>query len=157
MDFTPSCIRTKTALQLLIQNSLDMQSSDFGREERKKYEGTEVSFIDSWCTVRLCGPRRTGHTTAMIEVGHEMFKSPLFLFHNEGAMKLHKNDFKLRKYECDNFASIHSLQRYMIGRSYDAVFIDCAFALSKTAESEIKHLCVPCRAMFDKFCLVYIQ
>jgi hypothetical protein len=168
--FDPMYARTQTALKYLIQNSLDFQRSDFGKDQRKRM-GYNTSFIDYYCTVRMTGPRRSGHTTAMFKVGEEMFQRPLYLFHNADAERTHKQTyldlFAKKCNECGqpskkevatgSFGCLHTLVSKMRGRSFDAVLVDCGFFMSRSAQEELRNMSVACSAPFESFCLVYVQ
>jgi len=138
--------RTRSALKALIQNSIEGQAtcSDYHRDN-------VLSYIDSWCTVRMTGPRQSGHTTAMVEVGRKMFKEPIFLFHSCAFAKNCKERFELERAFSVNQLNV------LRGYSCDALFVDCSFFLSPAIEEEIRRLAVAFSLKHKTFCLVFVQ
>jgi hypothetical protein len=144
--------RTEMALKYLVQNSLEAQEQPSVQEYRR-YDNSP-SFLDSWCTVRLAGPRRSGHTTTILRVGRDMFESPLFLFHEKKYADQIRVEHNLKQYQCQHFRPIQ--EEYMRGRKYDAVFVDCAFLLSNEQEDKLRRVFGAASAEYDKRCMIYV-
>lgn len=154
--FGPMYYRTQTALRYLIQNSLDFQLTDFGKDQRAKH-GFGVDWINSFCTIRVAGPRRTGHTTAMLKVGLELFKKPVFLSLNQHTADWTKETAEKMYSQKIQTASHQSFKTRLRGMAFDGILVDCGFFMSKSAQEELASIAVGCGSTFETFCLAYIE
>jgi hypothetical protein len=70
--------RTVRALTGMIQNCLDVQKDPAIKEITSVF--SPVGFINEFCTVKLGGPRRIGHTTSIYHVGRKLFGEDFVVF-----------------------------------------------------------------------------
>ena len=121
-------------------------------------------FIDTACTVKLCGPRRIGHTMSMAKVAYKMFDKPCFLFPNEAlAQDVRSHELRTTgRHDNDvhSYAQERCLQR-LRGRGYDAVFVDDAsHCLDREKLYQLQAICAGFEAMArangKPFCLVLL-
>jgi len=140
---------TCMALRGLIDNSHYMQlvSSNI------KCDG--LSYLKEFCTVRMCGPRRSGHSTAICKIAYEYFDKVAFLSYSYDMAGYLSSTFTnmLKKNSCGDiiqhtiretitasgyymFGSQNSLEMFK-GREFEAIFVECTFNLSKSKENDI--------------------
>lgn len=61
----------------LIQQSLEFQQSPEGLQNRQNT--TKKHYVLEHCTIRLHGPRQSGHTRAILSLLHDLKQSPLIV------------------------------------------------------------------------------
>jgi len=110
-------------------------------------------------TVRLCGPRQIGHTTAMVSLGTRMFSNPLFLFPNQESCRVAEKRFPIGML-ASTYGSLKSIQA-LRGRNCDAVFVDQAsLRLTRETLEALQHVCDGFRTQQylrgRTFCLVLV-
>ena len=132
--------RTFDAVNLLLANSAAMQS--FGLE---CFAGSrrDINFLKEFCTVKVGGPRRSGHSTA----AHELIR----LFGKENVIvvthTLHAGD----QYDVPHKASPQSLARVRGVGPVKAVIVDVVSVISKNQLDEIYRTCAPCLGDIPSF------
>lgn len=141
-------LNTASALRLMIANSLWSQKNF--KDDFNQYEDP-LAWLNEFCTIRLAGPRRSGHTEAMIKVALEMFNHPRFIVLNDE----HRQSLRDRLPIKDIFTP-YDIKGRMRGttRDMDALFVDCAWNLSSSQEKDIFALCA---IREPPFCLVFLQ
>lgn len=138
--------RTKAALKSLIQNSLDSQTLN-----TKDRYGNGLAYLNAYCTVRMTGPRQSGHSTAMIQLARTMFEHPIFLYPNTSMANWAAERFGIEA------GCAHFLFKERGRTGVDAIFVDGAFAVSHTKEAHIQSLALCYMASQPKFVLAFIQ
>jgi len=143
-----ACDKTLMALKSMISNSLAMQGEPFGKSFSWEH------WVREFCTVRLCGPRRSGHTTAMIKAS-AMFKSPKFVVLNERCRESLARDFGIPRKD------VFTHQAFMCGAGdshrADAVFVDCASRILQDKQDELFYNCMDLLNDRGKCCLVFLE
>jgi hypothetical protein len=163
-------INNYNALTGLINNSSQAQSL----ASKLEFNFNDLSYLKEFCTVKMYGSRRTGHTTAMCKVAYEYFDKVAILgFNYDMAEKLSglffsplikddKNIIKHNKMEIITtngyylFGSKNSLDRFR-GWEIEAVFIDVACMLKPKEEKEIYRVFAPCMCNHSQKFFVFIQ
>ena len=163
---------TYTALKCLIDNCYYAQLTTpckpllwFGE--------SPVSYLNEFCTVRMCTARRSGHTTAMCKLANEYFDKVIFLSPNQEMSyrlfdycdSLHSSSIEKSSRHKDEivtktgtylFGSHNSLNNFR-GMECEAVFIDGTFWLNAKKEDEIYSALTPCMKNNPQRFFIFIQ
>lgn len=139
-----SC-NTRIALSLLLQNLLAAQQL----ETRDRLGRT--AWLKEYATLKFGGPRQSGHTTAMIEVGMEMFENPIFLFMNQNRKRRAVEEWPQFR---DAFLTTQEF--FESERRADAIFVDTASFTRKSQIDQIYSI-VNSWPIGEHFCLGLIQ
>jgi len=112
--------RTEAALENLVLNCIEQQK--LARKTERIYDRiNSLQWVKEWCQITVGCSRRSGFTTAMVNVGTYYFKRPLFVFLNRGRVSSFKSEFK-----DDIFLTTQDrIINDTIGHSCDAIFVDC--------------------------------
>ena len=142
---------TYNALKGLIDNSLLTQLT---------YDNhccDDLSYHKEFCTVKMCGPRRSGRTTAMCNLAYEYFDKVIFLSPNYDMTERLSINFtnilkgeryaavtRHTKFEIETttgyyiFGSQNSIDILKVKESgFEAVFMDETFNMTKSKENDI--------------------
>ena len=131
-----------------------------------------VGYWKEFCTVRMHTARRSGHTTSICKVAHEYFRKALILTYNLDLAQKTKKRFeninvdearilktKNRVESGDSkyyFESINSFENCQ-GLDFEAVFVDCAFMLSKQKEDKIYNALAPSMAKYSEKFFIFVE
>ena len=102
----------------------DLIRTSFKAQKIFAEDRDDVSYVDTACTVRLGGPRRIGHTSAMAKVGLKMFENPLFMFPNENMARCAKADGLIDEDATTITFEDILYQPLILNFEPDAVFVD---------------------------------
>lgn len=131
--------RTYHALENLYLNSVEYQER-IRREGPAYYLRDSIAFLKEYCTIRLCGPRQSGHTTSLsLLVQNYSLRGNIFLPSITMANRIrdmyYSGDKRIRLY------SQSVLVKDMFsGHVIDFIACDCASFFSKNFESEVYKL-----------------
>jgi hypothetical protein len=150
-EFPVAHANTKNALRLLVSNCLDMQQD---HEAARRMRVTFKAWIQQWATVRMCGPRRSGHTSAMVTVARERFEEPKFIVLNDVARGMLLEDFDVSKREVFTH---YDFKQKMVGMQADGVFVDCASFMSSSKQDELFSLCGSLFVGRQQCCLAFLE
>ena len=161
---------TYIALKGLVDNSWYgqtlMRRSDF-------HNGT-ASFLNEFCTVRMCTARQSGHTSSIVKLMEEYFSSAIYLTPNRqmserasskmaqdhvGELeKFTKREAHFKDGSLYIFDSVSSKQQDYMRYSFDAVIID-GDSMIKPADRQriINDLCSRSIREQDSFFFILIQ
>lgn len=131
-----------------------------------------MSYWKEFCTVRMYTARRSGHTTSICKVAHEYFRKALILAYNLDSAQKIKETFENinvdkahilkttnRVESLDSkyyFESINSFENCR-GLDFEAVFVDCAFMLSKQKEDKIYNILAPSMAKHSEKFFIFVE
>jgi len=121
--------RTLEAANLLLQNSRYMQ--EHIRDSQFFQPGT-VGYAKEWCTVKVGGPRRTGHSWTINELIKQF---------DDQVIVITPTLDQSRLYTATHKASIRSLDRIRGLSGIRAVIVDCVSVLSKKELAEVYGIC----------------
>ena len=141
--------------------------------------GETQSAWREYCTIRMTTSRRAGHTTAICKSALEYFERAAILSYNQNMSKRTKDVFRniVNKYPIDNVitkdtSDIIEVNHdnkyffYSMGQinhlseltgSVEAVFVDCAFMLSKEKTDKIYDLFGSTMAEYPQNFFIFIQ
>jgi hypothetical protein len=149
------------ALELMVQASIEAQ--DWMLNEHLHLEKNSLSVLRELCTVKVCGPRRCGHTTSMIGVAYQYFENPVFVVETL-SMADHIEKIILQEHPSEKLfkiVSVATMDRNLRYTDFDALFVDVAALLSKTKEEQLYDLAIPlaerCFAKHKPFCVVMME
>ena len=126
-------------------------SSIYQDEFRDYYKSDRhLSFMKEFCTIKVCGPRQSGHSTAIQFLTFE-FDKPCVI---SWTLKMSKR-IKEGASPNTDFASVKSLTR-LAGKTYDIIFVDTASLLSKTDIENVYDAAAPCLKRKPSF-LIFME
>lgn len=105
-----------------------------------------LSWYREFCTVRLSGPRQSGHTTAIANISDSL--DSIVLFSNEGL----RNRFP-RKNKAFTWHQLNHLR----GLDANAIIVDNAFSCSKSKQDRIYQFAIPIASPKETFFFVFVQ
>ena len=151
------CRRTKMALELMLQNCVDVQS-----ENKDWFKNlSPKDFINSVCTIKLGGPRTSGHSSAIVQVWEAYFDKVAVISWNESMERNIKEYAEEWLIDRMWFTTVRQFPIHSMGREFDAVLVDCAWSLSTKELDSIIKACEPfaqaCRGNSKPFCFALIQ
>jgi predicted AAA+ superfamily ATPase len=132
--------RTVQAIDLLIDNSLYIRKVSMAKSLQ-----TFIKLSD-FCTIKVMGARRTGHTTA-IEIVSQRFKKAAVVV---PLQQMTTHGYKLPVFSIDQVD-------HMRGLDLDAVFVDLASIMSGTQIKSLKAVCEGFLSQQPEFCLIMLS
>lgn len=116
---------TKRALDSMVKNCLKLQKE---AKKHKLNKSSKYVWIREFCQVNFFCGRRSGLTTAMIEVGLFHFDNPLFVFNSElmGKYARAMTDKEI------NYTTPNRFECITEGQSFDAIFFDSVVDLPQS-------------------------
>ena len=140
---------TENALRMLVVNCLAFQ-----KDSPRASSLPPKARVRELCTVKLCGPRMSGHTSAMLAVAKQ-FGNPKFIVANES---MRENLVRLNEVSRDDIFLQSNFPATMRGlKDVDAVFVDCSSFMSATKEEELFSLCSCLFVGQTGSCLVFLE
>jgi len=162
--------RTYQALKNLYLNSKEMQDETIKLGFR---ENDQLAFAKEYCTIKLCGPRRSGHSEAIAKFIKEYYAGNWAIItinlHNSEFMRerirweLQKPNSKcnfnptIYKLTASNITikngpdistihlmSNHTFDYELKGLNLTGIIVDCASFLSKSKMEELYRVGMPC-------------
>jgi hypothetical protein len=144
------------ALELMIQNSIEAQKIFLEGGEPSKF------LLKSACTVKLAGPRRSGHTASLAKISFQYFEDPIFVSENHHLALHLKEDFQ--RYwpnEKFRFVTTHNFETSLRGTEADALLVDCASFISPGKIDRLYYMAesLSSRRLADgqPFCIVLME
>ena len=155
---------TYQALTCLIENCY------FAQHAYPPATSDNISYWKEFCTVRMQTARRSGHTMSICRVAHEYFRKALILTYNLDVAHRTKKRFEnineahilktTNRIESGDskyyFESINSFEGCR-GLDFEAVFVDCAFMLSKQKEDKIYNALAPSMARHSEKFFIFVE
>jgi len=138
-------MKTKSALNDVVKNCLNVQKL---ADDMKLSISTE-RWIRDFCQVNFFCGRRSGLTTAMIDVGLAYFNNPLFIFNTDQMGRNAKSIANNRKI---NATIPNNFESFVAGKSFDAIFLDSVIDVPDS----IYHISAIMLSRNDKFVLGFI-
>ena len=157
---------TYNALKSLVDNCRLNQSIIANKTFDDQYS------LKEYCTVRMCAPRRSGNSSALLNVAFGCFKKAIILTPNQdmmhnllslskritnGEMSCDMNK-KIVNFNGGNyyFGTINSLNNFR-GLESEAVFFDVSLALSIEKESKIYTVLAPTMVNNSEKFFIFVQ
>ena len=147
-------VRTRQAMLLMILNSLESQrlvSGQGSMAELASIQGMDRT-LKEYCTVRIAGPRSTGHTSAIHdlieELEHDHRKSTIALTAVASCERLPPRDRK------PDFTPMRSLDKASLA---EVIFVDNAFGLAPAGESRVYAFAGECLRILGRVVVVLVQ
>lgn len=139
-------------LAMLVKEVMDSQLKELGRKQRRIMQPRQ--YVEEFCVARLAGPRRSGHTTALINVGRRLFHNPVFIARNH-------NMAELLEEAAGGGVIVHSatdpLLKYSLKSSKpDSILVDGS-NLDPVSVRQIMSAAEECLAGNSVFCVVFVQ
>ena len=158
--------KTYIALKNLVDNSWYMQTQAY---EEGLHQNCS-SFLNEFCTVKMCTARRSGHSTAMVRLCCEYFnKAVIFLptekmIDNIGQLfrpyvdnitdqrrsRISINNGESEYHICTNTNQIRGVEA-------EAIFVDCASFISSAKMEDIEAVAKGCLRPPAPFFLIYVE
>jgi len=139
MKTNTSLVRNSAQIVYSATKDLIRLSAIYQKEFLDLYQGVRnLALLKEHCTVKVCGPRQCGHSTAIQWLTFE-FDKPCVVSWNLAMSKRIQNGASV----CSDFASVKSLGR-LKDKTYDIIFVDTASLLSKTDIDNIYDAALPC-------------
>lgn len=145
MNQTEIGIRTMSAAFALIRNSQDAQEELLSDG---RYRSQPMQLLREWCTVRVSGPRRSGHTFTVNELVRHFGDAVVVVCPTQPAAMFVKATHKAGISDLDSFRGIDGIR---------AVIVDCASALKGKQLKEVRKLAVSYMRPSEPFFLILMQ
>ena len=147
------------AISSLIELSKTYQSETI---ESHLHVGS-IRWLKECCTVKICGPRRSGHTLAICHILLTDCTKAIIIGQDEVHRKTIKN--MLKKHDLGGKAFVRSIKssKFLEGPVdiIDAIIVDRASELDDAERDQIYNLAIPfaeaCRLSDIPFVLVFLQ
>ena len=135
--------------------SLILDSQELRGRTKYAHFQRNRQFLNEFATIKISGPRSSGHTTAMIKAS-QMFKNPAFIIRTEEQAYHVKRCFSVDLQRIED--NVFCTTKRMLGRRFDAIFVDCATFFPKEEMARIGILAESCLGSNpNKFVLVLLQ
>jgi len=119
--------RTRQAMLLLIRNSLEAQAE---RPDRSRW--APEAYLKEFCTVRVAGPRLTGHTSAIHDLREELEHD-----HKHSTIALTAVSACERKQRTERWPVFTPMRQLDKAALAEIVFVDNAFNMSGATEGRV--------------------
>lgn len=139
--------RTYNAIYGIILNSFEKQR--YIKKKDLYYLSSSKAFLNEFCTVKICGPRASCHTTVISEISKEY--DSWVIFPNNEQIKIFR---KLFSYKTKLFSINHEFKGYKLPT---IVFLDQASFISKNKLMELVNYFSSHIDYKKDFCFVQIQ
>lgn len=136
--------RTRESMRLLIMSALDVQKMDRAKEARKYY--ADEQYLKEYCTVRVAGPRMTGHTSAIAALCYELEHRNKFAAIATTAVAA----CQARERNGNEHWPVFTPHRKLLSHCgpSDVIFVDNAFSMSVGTEGNVY--------AYAKYCLEHL-
>ena len=138
--------RILTSINLLIENSKEMQDNKYVQEDMSR--NSPLQFAKEYCTVKVCTARRTGHTTAINEFlmnkchnCHEKWATVCF---NQKAIEINYKSLLSNKNCYINFMTQNTFDNNLRGQELDGIIVDCASFMSQKKMDQLYQTGMAC-------------
>ena len=141
--------RTRGAILLLIKNSLEVQKLQRAIQVRDRV--TPEQYLKEYCTVRISGPRVSGHTRAISDLRYELeHKNQMGTLATTPVAAC----IERRSEDWPVFTPIRKLDQ--VG-PVDVIFVDNAFSLSAGTEAHVYAFAKECLQKLGRVVVVLVQ
>lgn len=138
--------RTREALNLLLANSETMQQTEHARELAKRQR---LAFLKEYCTVKVGGPRRSGHSTCAKELIRRFGKENVIVV--VPRIDMWASD------RLPNLTSPRNILTRVRGVCAQAVVVDVAGVITGAEMDGIYRACGPCLAGADPCFFILLE
>ena len=152
MNTKPSLVGNSAQIIYSAAKNLINLSETYQLEFKDKLNANvqALHFIKEFRTVKICGPRQSGHTTAIQWLTHEYLKPCVITWNLDIANTTIKQVSQQTK-----LVTVHSLDRIR-GQRFDIIFVDTSSLLSSKKLDEIYETCTPCLFKIPS-CIVFME
>ena len=142
--------RTRQAIMLLIRNSQDCQAEMRRAGLADRFEPEQ--YLKEYCTVRVAGPRQSGHTRAIADLRHELDRdqgmdATVAVTPVEACARRRGEDWP-------DFTPIRALDELPPA---DVIFVDNSFSLSSGTQAHVYAFAKRCLKRQGHVVIVLVQ
>jgi hypothetical protein len=141
-----------------------------------KLSSNRLGFAKEFGTIKMCTSRRAGHSTAIAKLVNEFNDKNWVVISNTCQMLVHLHKLITRCAEQDgnnikfctpshiefengslDLIGIDSADRYLRGREFDGIIVDCAFWLSQSKIDKLYEVGIPCMQFKPHVIFIFVE